>query len=168
MPNIQNVRAITTPQKSYQWEVSITGLSTGNDDDLIFHAKTVSIPASQVDQIAIHYKAAQTYYAGRDSSGHTVNITFWDDENQTVRAYFQNWFDNLMFNGVTGAQSPKNLYTANIIIRLMSTDGSTSTAQINLNSAFVTEIGDVSLTYDSSEPVEVNVTFVYDSKVTVS
>lgn len=165
MVDITNTRAINTPQRSYQWEVSINGLSTGSNSDITLRAKTVSIPASQVDTVAIRFKAGQNFYGGRDASGHTVTITFWDDENQTVRSYFQNWFDLLMFNPVTGGQAPKNLYTAQVTLRLFDSTGNTSTAKIVLGNAFVSEIGDTSLTYDSSEPVEISVTLMFDTKV---
>lgn len=168
MANIQDVRAVNTPQKSYMWEVSITGLSTGSNSDLTFHAKTVAIPASQVDTSVINFKAGHVYHAGRDASGHNLSITFWDDESQTVRSFFQNWFDLLMFNPVTGSQAPKNLYTADVTIRLLDSTGAVSTAQILLSDAFPNDINDISLSYDSSEPVEVTVGFMYDIKTIVT
>lgn len=168
MTDIQEVRAIANPQRSYQWEVSLVGLSTGSDADLTFHAKTVSIPNSQVESIVINYKAAHSYYAGRDSSSHAVSITFWDDESGTVRSYFQRWFDELMFNPITGSQTPKNLYTADVILTLMDSSGASSTGQIVLSSAFPTEVADIGLTYDSSEPIEVTVSFMYDTKALIA
>ena len=168
MTDIQQVRAITNPQRAYQWEVTINGLSTGNNADLVFHAKTVAIPNSQVDTFAINYKAAHVYFAGRDSSSHTVTITFWDDESQKVREYFQNWFDTLMFNPLTGGQTPKNLYTADINLRLMDSSGDVSTAKIVLTDAFPSEIGDISLSYETSDALELSVTFMYDVKSIVN
>ena len=30
-------------------------------------------------------------HVGRDSSPHTFNVTFWDDEEHTVYTFFKNW-----------------------------------------------------------------------------
>lgn len=168
MPTIQDVRKNTRPQKSYQWEVSILGPSTGSLQPLTVHAKTVNIPASSVDEIQIQYKAGKVMYPGRDSSPHTINMSFWDDEAQTIRNYFNNWFDVLQFNPVTGGQAPKELCTSDILIKLMDSSGETSTAKIRLQNAFPTNMNDISLSYQSSEPVEVSVTFAFDVKINES
>jgi hypothetical protein len=168
MASITDLRAINTPQKSYQWEVAIQGLSTGSLSALTVYAKSVAIPASSVDQVRIPFKASNVYYAGRDNAPHTVTIAFWDDENQTVRNYFQNWFDILMHNPITGGQAPKNLYTADITLTLMDSSGNNTTAKIKLSAAFPTDLQDINLSYDSSEPLELSVQFVYDTKTIVS
>lgn len=162
---IENVRAIKTPQKSYQWEVEVQGLSTGGLQDMKLYAKTVSIPQSAVEQTRIAHKSSNVYFAGRDSSSHTASITFWDDENQTVRNFFQNWMDLLIYNPATGGQAPKNLYAATLLIRLMDSTGEVTTARVRLENAFPTDIADVSLSYDSSEPVEINITMSFDTKI---
>lgn len=164
MATIQNVRAIQTPQKSYSWEVAIQGLSTGAVSELTFYARTVNIPVSSVEQVIIPYKSSRVNFAGRDTSDHTVNITFWDDENQTVYQYFQDWI-NLIRNPVTGGQTPKNIYTANCQLKLQDSTGNNTTALIDLTNAWPTEVGEVSLSYDSSEAVEISVTLSYDEKL---
>lgn len=166
MTTIQDIRAIHNPQKSYLWEVDIVGLSTGTLEDTAFFAKEVSIPPSSVETIVINHKSGRTAYSGRDSSDHSVSITFWDDETHQVYDFFQNWHDNLLRNPITGGGVTRDLYTADLIIKLQSTDEETVTQRIRLGHAFPTEIGEVSLSYESTDAVEFSVTFSYDEKVT--
>jgi hypothetical protein len=163
MANIQNVRAINTPQKSYMWEVEIKALSIGNLPELTLYAKTVSIPASSVEQIVINHKAGKTHHSGRDASGHSVTLTLWDDEKQTIFKYMHNWMA-LMHNPITSAGTSRDIYAAKMVIKLKDSTDTAVTNTITLGHVFPTEISDVSLSYDSSEPVEISVTFSYDEK----
>lgn len=162
---IQNVRAIATPQKSYEWEVSVLGLSTGSPiSGLTAYAKTVNIPSSSVDQVRIPFKSSNTYFAGRDSSPHTVSISFWDDEAGTIRNYFENWYNLLLHNSVTGGQSPHTLYVATLDIKLFDSTDTNITSEIQLTGAWPQSINDISLNYDASDPIDITVGFVYDVK----
>lgn len=165
MATIQNVRALSnTPQKSFMWEVSITGLSTGSLSDLTVYARTVNIPVSSVEQVIIPFKSSRVQFAGRDMSDHTLQMTLWDSEAADVYGFFQEWM-NLIRNPVTGAQTPKNIYTADTRITLMDSSGNNPTFYVDLTNSFPTELGELSLSYDSSEAVEINVTMSYDEKL---
>lgn len=165
MSNIVDVRAITRPQRSYQWEVSVEGLSTGGLPSLTFYAKTVSIPQTSVETISINHKGLKTNHAGRDASSHTVSLTFWDDEAQTIQKFFLDWLDKLILNPLTGGGVSRELYAANMTIRLRNAEDNADTAKITLGHVFPTEISEINLSYDSSEPVEISVTLSYDEKV---
>ena len=164
MSTIQDVRAIHTPQRSYMWEVEVQGLSTGGLAEMSFYAKTVSIPQSAVDQIIINHKGSKTHHGGRDAAGHTTTITFWDDEAQTIAKYFDSWFRLILDNSV-GSGVSRDLYAANLIIKLKNADDTEVTSTITLTNAFITDIAEVPLSYDTSEPVEHSVTFSYDEKI---
>ena len=163
MANIQDVRSINNIQKSYMWEVEIRALSLGALPDLATYAKTVSIPQSAVEQIVINHKAGKVHHAGRDSAAHTMSITFWDDETGTIRKYMQNWM-HLMHNPVTASGSPRDVYSAALIIKLKDSTDTTTTGTITLGHTFPIDMSDISLSYDSSEPIEVSVIFSYDEK----
>lgn len=164
MANIQDVRSINSPQKSYMWEVEVQGKADGTLSDLAFYAKTVSIPQSAVEQIIIQHKAARTHFAGRDAAGHTVTLTLFDDEAQTISKFFNNWL-GLIHNPITGNGVSRDLYAANLVIKLKDSSDNTVTSKITLGHCFPTDIADVSLSYDSSEPVELSVTLSYDEKI---
>ena len=164
MSNIQDVRTINNPQKSYMWEVSVNGLLVDGAEDLAFYAKTVSIPQVAVEQMIINHKAAKTHYAGRDASAHTVTMTFWDDESQTIHKFLNDWM-NLVISQDTGASSTRELHAADIVIRLKDASDESDTSKITLKTCFPMDIGEVALSYDSSEAVEWSVTFSFDTKV---
>lgn len=161
MSSIQDVRSITSPQKSYMWEVEVQGLSSGALQDMSFYAKTVTIPQTAVEQIIINHKAAKSHYAGRDAAAHTVTLTFWDDESQTIGNYFNGWMD-LMLNQSTGASSSRDVYAADMLIKLMDAADENITSTIKLQKVFPTDISEVSLSYDASEPVEYSITLSFD------
>jgi hypothetical protein len=163
LANIQSVRAINSPQKSYMWEVEIQGLSTGALQDMTLYAKTVSIPQSAVEQIIINHKAGKTHHAGRDASAHTVIITFWDDESQTISKFMHDWID-MIHNPITSSGVSRDIYQATLVIRLLDSTEDNVTATITLGRSFPIDIAEAALSYDSSEPIEHSVTFSYDEK----
>jgi len=164
MANIQDIRAINTPQKSYLWEVDVQGLSTGGVQNMSFFAKTISIPQIAVEQIIINYKGLKTHHAGRDASGHTVTISFWDDEAQTIHKFFDDWF-NLVLNQENGASAGRDIYSADLVIRLMDSADENITSTIKLTKVFPTDMAEIALSYDSSEPVEHSITLSFDAKI---
>lgn len=164
MANIQNIRATSSVQRSYMWEVEVQGLSTGGLDSLAAYAKTVSIPQSAVEQTIINHKAGKSHFAGRNAAAHTTTITFWDDESLTLTRYFQDWMD-LIFDPDTGAGVQRDLYRANLIIKLKDITDSNENGVIELSNAWPMDMAEVALSYDSSEAIEVSVTFSYDKKL---
>lgn len=167
MPNIQDVRAINSPQKVYMWEVDIVGLSSGSIQNMSFYAKTATIPQSAVEPMVINHKSQPVYHAGRDASGHTLPLTFWDDESQTISNFFNDWHDNLILDPVTGGGLHKNLYTADVFIRLKNSADDTVTAEWKLTRAFPIDNADVTLSYDASDAIEWSVTLQFDTKIKV-
>ena len=164
MANIQDVRTIQTPQFSYQWEIEISGLASGGLGAMAAYAKTVSIPQTAVEQVVINHKSSKTHFAGRDSSAKTVTITFWDDEAATIQNYFDSWM-RLIREPLTGSQVSREVYQSDLIIRLRNSSDDTTTATYTMTKAFPTDMADVSLSYDSSEPVEISVTLSFDEKL---
>jgi len=164
MANIQDIRAINDPQRSYMWEVDIQGISTGAISDLSFYAKTVSIPQIAVEQIIINHKAAKTHHAGRDAGGHTVTLTLWDNESQTINKFFDDWM-RLILDQTTGTGTPRDVYSADMVIKLKDAIDENITSEITLTKCFPTEIAEVALSYDASEPVEYSITLSFDTRI---
>jgi len=164
--NIQDLRSMTAPpQRAYEFEVEIVGLSTGSEEGLTTRAQSVSIPATSNEAIEINYKSRKTYFSGRDSSSNTVSISFLDDENFTAYNYFQKWNDDLINNPVTGGGTTRALYTATVLIKTMAGDDETVTSTTRLLNAFPTEIGEMSMSYDTNQQVTFDVTIQYDQKL---
>lgn len=163
MANIQNLRTIERPQKAYMWEVEVQGLASGALADMAMFAQTVSIPQTSVEQIVKNHKGGRTHYAGRDASGHTVTVSFFDDEDMTIYSYFSDWM-GIIHDQDTAGSASRDQYASNLLIKLKDTEDETVTGRITLSKAFPTEIAEVSLNYDGSDTVEISVTFSFDRK----
>lgn len=163
---IQDVRGMSAqPQTAFQYEVEIVGLSSGNEEGLTIRAQSASIPQTSNDAFEINFKDRRTFFKGRDTSPHTVSITFYDTEDWKAYEYFQNWHDQLISNPVTGGGVTSELYKATAIIKTFSTDGETETSRTTLKNAFPTEIGEISLSYDTNENITFDVTLQFDQKL---
>lgn len=163
MATIQNIRAQNDPQKAYMWEVQVQGGNIPSLSDLDAYAKTVSIPQTAVEQFAINHKASKSHYAGRDASGHTVQITFWDDQALTIYKYFQDWL-NIIHDQETGSGASRDLYAANLVVKLKNDADDAVTGEVVLTKAFPTDLADLQLSYETSDAVEVSVTLSFDAK----
>jgi len=165
MATIQNVRAVGNPSRAYEWEVEVRGTSaTGQVPLFIERALTVSVPETAVDQIEIPHKGRSAYYAGRDASGHTVEVSFWDGEDHAIYRFMKNWMETISDSEVGGGVT-RDLYGAELIIRQMAHDSTTPTITHRLTHVFPTSVSDISLDYASSEHINLSVTFSFDSNL---
>lgn len=164
MATIADVRGgITAPQFSWAWEVEIQGLA-GALQDMTLYAKSVSIPETANEQYVRDFKNSKTHYASRDASAHTVTLTFMDDESLTILNFFNDW-QALIRNEITGSGVGRDLYAADLVIRLQRSDGKTATGEIRLGHCFPTNISEVQLDYTNSEAIEISVTLSFDEKI---
>lgn len=164
MANIQQIRGINKLAKTYMWEVDILGLSTGTLSNLSAYAKTVSIPQQSVETIIINHKGGKTHHAGRDASGHTTTITFWDDQDMTITKFMNDWI-SLCNSITTGAGSTRDIYGAQMVIRMKDDNDQSVYGKISLSNVFPVDVSDISLSYDTSDAIEVSVTFSFDDRV---
>lgn len=164
MSNIQDVRSINNPQMAYMYEIDILGGANDALDNLTVYAKTVTIPQSAVEQIIINHKASKTHHAGRDSAAHTATLTFWDDEAMTIYNYFNTWME-IIHNSVTGGSVSRDLYAAQMVIKLRNKADSSTTGTITLGQAYPIDLSDITLSMDTSDVVEISVTMSYDTKI---
>jgi len=93
-----------------------------------------------------------------------VTISFWDDEAQTIHKFFDDWF-NLVLNQENGASAGRDIYSADLVIRLMDSADENITSTIKLTKVFPTDMAEIALSYDSSEPVEHSITLSFDAKI---
>ena len=161
MATIEDVRGIT-PQMNFEWEVDILGPSTGGESALTIHAQTVTIPETSLDIIEMNFKSEKTTHAGRTSSPRTMTIGFIEDQNLTVYKFFKNWL-NLIHNEFSGGGVNRAGYIAGINVSHLEKDSTTVSALHTILGAYPTSLGDVSLSYDNSEIMTVEVTFSFQN-----
>lgn len=167
MATIQDIRGVNNPQRAYEWEVKLYSTEVGSSEMNILtqRAKSVTIPETSVDTIVINYKSRKAHYAGRSASPSTVTIVFWDDEGHTVYNHFKRWMEERLTKSEVGGGVEADRYTSRMVIDMLKHDSQTVSGQFTLTRVFPISIGDIQLSYDQSEHMEVSVTFSYDSNL---
>lgn len=156
------------PQKSYMWDITITNGGIvpvlGNLlDDIKVYAKSVTVPNDAVELITYNHMGERIFFAGKDASAHTVQMTFWDDEKGTIRRYLDTWYQTYHARE-TGDQQWKKNYERVIKINTKDTTDAAVTSIVTLSGCFPLEIAEIPLSYDNSDILEVSATFQYDHK----
>jgi len=173
MVNIGNIRRIASllnisptkePQRSYLFEASIIKDNFSPDSDIRFFVKSVNIPQQAKENIIIDYMDKKMLFAGKDSSAHTINLTFWDDESLTIYRYFDKWLAQ-MGDTEIGRSVDKDQYARTLRIRLKDTTDFVNTMTIDLTNVYPLEISDVNLSYEASEVIEIPIVLSFDEKI---
>ena len=156
------------PQKTYMWDITVTNggivpVLGSLLDEIKVYGKSVTMPNSAIDPIQFTHMGERVFYAGKESSTHQCQITFWDDEKATIRRYMDDWYQT-MHKNFSGNSVHKVNYERELKINLNDTTDSTVTSIMTLYGVFPIEISEIPLSYDNSEVLEVSVTFQYDSK----
>lgn len=169
MANIQDIRDEYIPQLSYQFEVELLGnalTGSGNAVQILTQrVQNANIPETAVGTIPVNFKDRQINYAGRDESGHTTTITFFEDQQHRVYTFFKDWMENGISNSTTGGGLTKDLYSIEMRIRQYESDGETLTGTHRLTHVYPTNIGEISLSYDASETMTIDITFSFDQNL---
>lgn len=159
------LQGINEPQKAYLWEIEVLS-SDRQFDSLMFYAKNITIPESSNEVIERHFMGETFREAGRETSPNTAQMTFWDDKNLSVYSYFMEHF--LMMQDARFRRSiPKSMYVRDYLIKMKDSTDLFVQGKYHLKDGFVSNIGEVTLSYDSNEIVEFTVTITFDTKITM-
>lgn len=163
MATISDVRAIENPQAAYMFEVELLGSVAGGDlPVLTAHVQNTAIPEETIEKFIINFKDNQTQHAGRDGSGHTHNVTYWEDESGSIYRFHKNWKENGILNSTVGGGVTRDLYAAQMRIKKLSRDGETVVQSVLLTNVFVETIGEQTLSYEGSEALTLDITYSFD------
>ena len=166
MASIQDVRGVSNPQRAFEFQCDIlASTAAGYLPILEQRVESVSIPETSVETIEINYKGRKTIHSGRDASGHTATVTFWESQAREIYAFFKNWMENGISNSEVGGGLTRDNYATLMRITTYAADSVTPTGVHTLTNVFPTSIGDISLSYDASEHLRIEVTFSYDSNL---
>lgn len=144
------------PQRAYMFEVAVLGGE--QEPNIKFFLKNAVIPSSSREPIILDYLDTRVVFPGKYTGSRSVTLTFWDDERLTMFRYFNRWLT------ATENKRIKSNYSRDLVISLKDTSDFIETARITLKNAFVTEVADVNLSYESGEIMELSVTFAYEYK----
>lgn len=163
MAGIEKIAGVT-PAKMYEYifriqrNPSTVAIST----DLPYRVRTLTVPDSSSEPIEINFRFMKAEFAGRDASGHTFDVTFWDDISLSSYKALYEW-RKMIQNSVAGTQSDKSEYTGDIQIDLLGSAGENDIlSSYMIYYAYPENLQQVSLDYSSSDAFNFSVTFKFD------
>lgn len=162
MPGIETIAGLVSPAKGYDFYVKILRAPSGvaNLDNFQFRAKSATIPEDSSENIDINFRWMKLSIPGRDSSGHTIDISWWDGVDLAIYTGLKKW-RQMIANPISGMQSTKDAITGDILLELL--DGSDAViGSITLYNAWIESLQSVSLDYSSSDTVNLTATIHYD------
>ena len=148
------------PQLAYMWEVDVLG---GDSIDVKVFAMSSGIPAQMMDTIKRYYRGKAYYYSSRDSSPRVFRMTLWDDQELTAYKYFSKWVQ-LQSSYEEGKKVKPAEYMRGVKLTLLDTTGEKKTMEVNLSGVSISEISEVSLSYDVSAPITFDVLFNFQER----
>lgn len=172
-------------QKSNLWLVSIQvpqglvmsveGVEVPQTKELQLRAKSCQIPGRKIPSIETRFMGMVSNYAGtEDMSGKTLDIQFYEYEDQYITRALNVWVNNIFDSmsktngghGLAGQKYPNSLrgfnYAADIHLQLLGMDGNPLEKGVIFHDAWPSTVGDINLAYDNSTGLENTVTFQYD------
>lgn len=169
MASIKDIRdSARAPQRAYEFEVAIVGAAAFGANAvrlLTQRVQNVSIPESSIETFEINFKSSKTIFAGRDASPHTVTVTFYDDESRETYSFFRTWME-AMRSPFDGSGVNRSEYgAAQMVISTFQHDSVVATGIDKLTTVFPTTLGEVTLSYDTSDIFTFDVTFSFDERI---
>ena len=178
---------IVEPQHAYCWEFKMTGAGGSFEQDARLYAQEVSIPAMEQEAVVKEYRGKRIKYQGKNSSSLEINVTFYDTQDLAMYKTIYKWFrsmnelkknnsikpygdkgffsvsDEKKLEEAYGFNDPQSTegYMKSCEITLMDTTERTPTARYVFSDVFPVSLGEVSLSYDSSEIMTFDVKFSY-------
>ena len=158
-------------------DYSVEGVEMPTTNSLQIRAKECKIPGRQIQTIETSFMGMKSTYAGtEDMSNKTLEIGFYEYEDQHITKTINVWLNNI-FNsmdstngkgghGLAGQKYPNGLrgnnYATEIKLKLLGMDGNPLDKYVVFHEAWPTQIGEISLNYENSTGAENSVTFQYD------
>jgi len=173
-----NGRAFKFPdiQRNFMWQLlipnvrSVAPSASFGAEDLLVRCRSISIPQRSNEAITSNFMGTRQFFPGRaDPGGGTVSVDFEDTEDMVIQRVFYEWQQNI-FNinpasPTTAGKSKwlaKRMFTKDMFLMLYNYGGFPLPKQIRFHNAWVQNVNEISMSYDSNESVKYAVTFQYD------
>lgn len=159
--------------RTYNWQVLIPGINSlpglaniMTQEDLMLRARAVAIPQRGIDKIESNFMAMKQYFPGRVNFSGNVSITFEELEDQKVLRAMNAWanvlVDTNIATGGAGLGTTKRAVSRDIFVQPSKFNGTKTDFCVKLYNCFPESMSDVSLSYDNSDKVSIDMTFSYD------
>jgi len=164
MIDIESLRSLAEPLKSYNFEIYIPVVPGGADlqgEDIRFYCRTGIIPGETQEPIVVDSGGHQVMFAGRTTYSHQFPVSMRLHEDLKVINMLRTWRD-LLFNKQTGAQSVASEYKAQTLYAILLDSAKNPVQYYRAVGAWPSVVPDVPLGYGGNEALELQVVFTFD------
>ena len=144
-------------------DINFPGALAKGADDLEtsnIMAKSAALPGSNLGVIEVPFRGRTVKIAG-DRTFDTWTVTFFNDKDFKLRAFFEQWANNINTHEANTSPlfTPNNTtgYTADLKVKQLEKDASTTGAilrEYTLFYCFPTTVSQIDLAYDSNDQIE--------------
>ena len=141
--------------RANQFMVTMGGAgATGLTNNFHFLCRSAQVPALTIGEVAVPYRGRQIFLAG-DRTYDAWTITVLNDRNYSVRAFLENWMDDMSdIGGTTKANAlSAAAYYANATVQQLDRNNK-SIRTYKLEGLWPTTLDAIDLSYDANDAVE--------------
>jgi hypothetical protein len=154
---------LSNPAKSWLWDVVFTNPIGGGDADVLdTRCQSASIPGRSFGEILIPYKGTPGIrYPGKLQMTHNWSVTFVEStEDQKTYSALYNWHQAIQ-DAKTGVGGLDPTIKSDIYFRGQD-QASNVWLTIKLIGCYISDMGEVSVSYDDTSAIRFPATFSYD------
>lgn len=153
---------LSTPARVYLWNIIISNpIGGGDPDTLMLRCQSTQMPSRSVGIIEVPWQQdANIQYTGKLKYPYDWTCTFLESaEDGLTLTSFYNWAQTIITDSTAVGNLESNIIS-NIELQLIDPTGN-QWGQYTILNAFVKEIGNVELAYQSEEVIRLPITFRY-------
>ena len=155
-----NLSAFTTAlqgggARANQFMVTMGGTgATGLTNNFHFLCRSAQVPALTIGEVAVPYRGRVIYLAG-DRTYDAWTVTIMNDRNYSVRAFLENWMDDMSdIGGTTKANAISAAsYYANATVQQLDRNNK-AIRTYKLEGLWPTTLDAIDLSYDANDAIE--------------
>lgn len=161
-PHVEQIRSAGEPARQYMWEVLIPGSlpgaggsGGGDNTQFTYRAMSTTIPDKVLEAYEHMFKSTKVSFAGKDASGKTLDLTFFDATDMFVYKSMFNWNDYCLTN-------KKEDYILDALELNLLDRQDEEILKCKLIAVWPENVQALNLDYGTNDPVNVVVTLRYD------
>ena len=164
------------PQREWMWELSIPDIAAivpeVSTEGLVTRIRSALIPGAEINEIKSEFMGTRQFFAGKKEPTNNMTCSFEETQEHYIYSAFQSWqtliqnTDHLTANsGASLMASKANGYGLDLFLHLYTYDGQLS-RQIHFFNAWPKSISTPNLSYEGTNQVKYDVSFIFDNYVT--
>jgi hypothetical protein len=122
--SIDQLRALPDYQKVTKWDMRFLSLPLAGvlaipaADSLNLRCETIEIPQKTNEKVEVQIRGHKTYHAGITSYNGTINVTFTETVDNTIKLFFKAWSE-LVYGTRSGTAFEKKDYEGTLQITML-------------------------------------------------